>query len=42
MTRAWDKEIFESPPEHMAGALSTELEQGHLTEFMYDRRPAYC
>ena len=50
MTRAWDKETMcpqkESnpwPPEQMAGNLSTELqEQGHLTEFICERRPALC
>ena len=34
------------PPEQKEGALSTELreltQQGHLTEFICDRRPAYC
>ena len=54
MTRAWDKEKSESPtriepiPSRTLGGRSihwgtrTHGEQGHLTEFMCDRRPAYC
>ena len=35
------------PPEHRAGVLSIELrelirEQGHFTDFMFDKHPAYC
>ena len=41
------EESNSSPPEHRAGALSTELRdllenKVILTEFRCDRRPAYC
>ena len=54
MTRAWDKEKFWVPDRNRTHdlpntggrsihwATRSHGEQGHLTEFIYDRCPAYC